>query len=190
MSVSSHVRCLRWIVPGAVDGPAGIDHDLIILNLDGEQVQWSWGGAADDLTDGIKNRTMAGTVEAPFIFPPGYRASQMRAALPERQHAAVIKAADVKTPTLHMADGAGLEFTHFSSNNRRAERPWLDAGFEILDQYQARLTEQAKQGDSPGRLEKSSPVDSRLRILVIHSFIAPSRQVHPVHPSDSVQDTG
>jgi len=74
----------------ALDRMAGVYDDLTINNLYGEDIQGARCRTSNDFPFRIKKRTVARTVELVFVFSPGNRTTEMGAAVPQRQHPAVL----------------------------------------------------------------------------------------------------
>src|SRR3990172_2647809 len=133
MANSLNASYLRGIKLAALHGLAGVHHQVSLHNLDGINIQWTRGWAADHLSHRGEDRTVAWAVELAFVFAPGHRTAQVGAFLPQGQVTAIFQARDVEPALLHVVDGAGLEFIHTPGYYAAAKSARLDARHKIAE---------------------------------------------------------
>ena len=116
----------------ALDDRIRVHFDLAVFDADGEQVEGARGGRVFNRALLVELRVVAGTDEFLGGLVPGHGAAQVRAAVVDRQEAAIGRAHDVKAPVGDMCNRVGRKIVYGTSGNDRAkfsfDQPRLEIG--------------------------------------------------------------
>src|SRR5512143_444603 len=139
------MKCLRRIEFVTRDRIACIDDQIAIFQRDREYVERTRRWTADDFAFGIKQRTVARAMKLFFVGAPWHRAAQMGAALPHGQVTTIFQGRNEEVALLHQINRVGLELFRLTGDDLAAESTDDRPGLKILQQRNARLSEQASQ---------------------------------------------